>query len=298
MGGSGGGSGGGGSSGSVDYPSYMKDRHAVLYDKIRDAADKAIADNPYVGLHGWSPENMIKQMEATVDYYDNVIHEFEPLDVWKSLMGVVPNVIFDMLDTRPLDDFIEIQKKSLRRGVEDEILPVYRRGMQDAGAVMTSAFKIGEALLWSKELDEEVKLGKEFHGKLSLAAYDYAFKSANDVINLTLQKISYHKEVIHYNLEVLRMGYAAMKEWQDSENIYAIERVKWPLEMQKYVMDALGCISSSAGTSYSTSSAGGSRVSSAIGGALAGAASGAAISGGNPVGAAIGGAIGLVAGLF
>lgn len=297
MGGSGGGSGGGGSSGAVDYPQYMKDRHAVMFDKVRDAADKATVNNPYVGLHGWSPENMIKQMEATVDYYDNVIHEFEPLDVWKSLMGEVPNVIFDMLDTQPLDDFIEVQKKSLRQGVEDEILPAYRRGMQDVGAVMTSAFKIGEALLWTKELEEEVKLGKEFHGKLALAAYDYAFKSANDVINLTLQKISYHKEVIHYNLEVLRMGYAAMKEWQDSENIYAIERVKWPLEMQKYVMDALGCIASSAGTSYSTSSAGGSRVSSAIGGALAGAATGAAI-GGGPVGAAVGGAIGLVAGLF
>lgn len=297
MGGSGGGSGGG-SSGSVDYPSYMKDRHAPLFDRVKKYADEAISNNPYIGLHGWSPENMIKEMEATVDYYDTVIHEFEPLDVWKSLMGIVPGVIFGMLDSRPLDDYIDVQKKGLRRGVEEEILPVFRRGMQDAGAVMTSAFKIGEALLWSKELEEEAKVQKEFKGKLALAAYDYAFKSANDVINLTLQKISYHKEVIHYNLEVLRMGYAAMKEWQDSENIYAIEKVKWPLEMQKYVMDALGCIASSAGTSYSTSSAGGSRVSSAIGGALAGAASGAAVTGGNPVGAAVGGAIGLVAGLF
>lgn len=296
MGGSGGGSGGGGSSGSVDYPGYMKDRHSALYDMMRDEVSEAKAHNPYVGMQAHNPASMIKEMFATVDYYDAVIREFDPVQVWETLMGSVPRVIFDMLDMKPLQDYIDQQKIRLRHGIEDEVLPKYRRGMQDIGAVMTSAFKIGEALLWMREMEEEAALEKEFKGKLALAAYEYSFKSTGDIINLTLQKIAYHKDVMHYNLEVLRMGYAAMKEFQDSANIYKIEQTKWKLEMDKYLMDSLGSIASSAGTSYSTSTGGGSRVSSAIGGALAGAGAGAMV--GGPTGAAVGGAIGLAAGLF
>lgn len=296
MGSGGGSGGGGGSSGAVDYPAYMKERHSALYDQMKDEVTLAIANNPYIGMQAHSPDNMINEMKATVDYYDEVIREFDPVNVWTTLMGQIPGVVFDMIDTGPLNEYINQQKVRLRHGIEDDVLPKYRRGMQDVGAVMTSAFKIGEALLWTREMEEEAAIEKEFKGKLSLAAYEYSFKSTNDVINLTLQKISYHKEVVHYNLEVLRMGYAAMKEWQDSMNVYAIERTKWALEMHKYLMDSLGSISSSAGTSYSTSTGGGSKVTSAIGGALAGAGTGAAV--GGPWGAAIGGAVGLVAGLF
>ena len=295
MGGSG---GGGGSSGSVDYPGYMKDRHAVLYDEMRQRADKAIAENPYVGMYGWDPSCMIEHMQATVDYYDHIIQEFEPLDVWKQLMGVVPEVVFDLLDMQPLQDYIDQQKIRLRHGIEDDVLPKYRRGMQNIGAVMTSAFKIGEALLWTRELEEEASLEKEFKGKLALAAYEYSFKSAGDIISLTLQKIAYHKEVVHYNMESLRLGYVAMKEYTDSNNIYDVERAKWSLEMSKYLMDCLGSIASSAGTSYTTSAGGASRTASAIGGALSGAGAGLMATGGNPIGAAVGGAVGLVAGLF
>ena len=295
MGGSG---GGGGSSGEVDYPDYMKQRHSVLYDDMRQKADTAIAANPYIGMYGWDPTCMIQNMEATVDYYDYIINTFEPVDLWKQLMGEVPEVVLGLIDLEPLDEYIDQQKLRLRQGVEDEVLPKYRRGMQNIGAVMSSAFKIGEALLWARELQEEAATEKEFRGKLALASYEYMFKSAGDIIQLTLQKIAYHKEVVHYNMEAIRMAYVSQKEYTDSNNIYEVEKAKWALEMSKYMMDALGSIASSAGTSYTTSSGGASRASSAIGGALSGAATGAAVSGGNPIGAAVGGAVGLVAGLF
>ena len=295
MGGSG---GGGGSSGKVDYPDYMKEKHSALYDNMRQKADQAIADNPYAGMYGWDPSCMIQHMQATVDYYDHIIQEFEPLDLWKQLMGTVPEIVFDLLDMEPLQEYIDQQKIRLRHGVEDDVLPKYRRGMQDIGAVMTSAFKIGEALLWTREIEEEASLEKEFKGKLALAAYEYSFKSAGDIITLTMQKIAYNKEVVHYNMESLRLGYVAMKEFTDSNNVYAVEKAKWSLEMSKYMMDCLGSIASSAGTSYTTSSGGASRAASAIGGALSGAGMGAMATGGNPIGAAVGGAVGLVAGLF
>lgn len=297
MGGSGSG-GGGGSSGTIDYPEYMKAKHEQLINTMENYKNTAINQNPFVGMQAWNPQRMIKNMECTIDYYDETIHDFDPETLWRSIIDKIPEVIEGIVDSEPLDEFIDSQQQRLRINVEQEILPKFRRGMQNIGAVNTSAFKIGEALIWAKELEEEAALEKEYKGKLMLANYEMVFKSANDIISLTLQKIGYVKDVMHYNLEALRMGYSAMKEYQDGNNIYAIEKVKWPLEMHKYMMDALGSIASSAGTSYSTSSAGGSRAASSIGGALSGAATGAAVTGGNPVGAAIGGAVGMIAGLF
>lgn len=297
MGGSGSG-GGGGSSGCIDYPQYMKSKHEALFNDMKAQVGIALKNNPFISLQAWNPKGMACQMKATVDYYDETIRDFDPLDLWTSIIRTVPDTIYDLIESDLLDDFLNDQKDRIKEHVENELLPKFRRGMQDIGAVNTSAFKIGEALIWCKALEEATALEREYKGKLFLANYEYTFKSANDIINLTLQKIAYVKEVIHYNLEALRMEYSAMKEYQDSNNIYAIEKVKWPLEMHKYLMDALGCIASSAGTSYSTSSAGGSRAASSIGGALSGASAGAAMTMGNPAGAAIGGAIGLIAGLF
>lgn len=293
-----GGSGSGGSSGEVDYPDYMKERHSVLFDRILSHVDEAIDNNPYVDVEVWSPESMVRAMNASLDYYDSVVQGFDPIDLWFNTMDLIPPKVFTLLEMAPLNDYIDAQKARIRHNFEDDILPKYRRGMQDIGAVMTSAFKIGEALLWTKQMEDEVELEKDYKAKLLLATYEYAFKSVNDVITLTLQKISMNKELLHYALEVERMGYTAWKEYTDSKTVYKVENVKWALEMHKYLMDALGSIAGSAGTSYSTSTAGGNKVGSAIGGALSGAASGLAATGGNPIGGAVGGAIGLVGGLL
>lgn len=303
MGGGAGSGGGGGSSGTVDYPQYMKDMHSQLHWNMNTAVIKAQAGNPYDYIQAWSPTSMITQMTATVDCFDELIRDFNPLDLWSTLIGEVPNAVLGLVKDDALDEFITSQQKKLCKITEEEVIPKYRRGMQDIGAVMTSAFKIGESLLWAKVIEEEANLEKEYKGKLMMAAYDYAFRSINDIIQMTMQKISYHKDITHYALEVLRMGYTAMKEYTDTKNVYEIEKTKWNLEMYKYLMDSLGSIASSAGTSYTTSSSGTSRISSAIGGALSGAAGGLAVgaamgSSGGPIGAAIGGAVGLVGGLF
>lgn len=295
--------GGGGSSGTIDYPQYMKDRHSALYDWMREEVWKAQTNNPYDYLQAWSPISTVRQMEGTIDCWDDIVRGFDPVAVWESLMGQVPDVVFGLLDNPALEEWFEAERAQQCQVLQNEILPKFRRGMQDIGAVMTSAFYIGEGLLWAKAMEDGSKAEKEYKGKLAVAAFEYVFRNTSDLLNIALQKINFHKEIAHYNLESLRMAYTMMKEYTDSKNIYDIERVKWPLEMYKYLMDALGSISASAGTSYTTSASGTSRVASGVGGALAGAGMGAMAGAahgsiGGPAGAAIGGAIGLVSGLL
>lgn len=300
MGGSGGGSGGGGgSSGTVDYPQYMKDLHGTLYSqRLVPQVDLAISRNPYPNLRPQSPMSMVCELRSSLCWLDGEIESFDPQSLWGSLIETIPKKVIDLIETGPLDDFIDSQKQRLLAGVEIEILPKFRRGMQDIGAVNTSAFKIGEALIWSKAIEEVTGLEKEYKGKLSLAAIEYSFKNVDAIIGLTLQKLSMQSALAQLSMEASRIGYVGWKEYFDQFNVFRIEEVKWNLEINKYLMDALGSISASAGVSYSTSAGGVTRGSSAIGGAIAGIGTGLASTGGSPLGGVIGGAVGLIGGLF
>lgn len=313
---SGGGSGGGGgSSGAIDYPQYMKERHSKLYDEMRTFRNESITNekdkngnityyaNPYVKLTAWSPKNMVSKMNSSIKTYNNAIKQFNPWNIWLSGINNIPSHVMATLDNAKLNDFISNQKASLRKDIENVILPKFRRGMQDINAVINSAYAIGEALIWCKEVEEEAKLEKEYKGKLAIAAWDYAMKSVDTQLDYTARKLQFMKDLTQYFLETWRMEYTAYKEYRDAMNMYLVEKRKWKLEMSKYLMDALGSIASSAGTSYTAGSATSNKVSSGLSGALSGAAMGAmggsAIPGvGTAIGAVAGGAIGLIGGLF
>lgn len=354
---SGGGSGGGGgSSGTIDYPGYMKERHGALYDAMKDSVAKAQSGNPYNYVEAWNPSYSMFRIDSIVECWYNYFDKISPMAVWNAILEEVPDQVYRSFsparyepyltsqgevteqappsfytDTTELDNAIDAAWTNMCEKVRDEVIPKYRRGMQDIGAVSVSAFKIGEALLWRRvmkdmaeqeaqgrlefaKLDKQVKadyakaylehrlklgMGRfEYMAKYGLLATEQSNKGAGDVLQFVLQKLQFIKDCMHYAMEGERMSYSAFKEYTDSNNIYKIEQIKWDLEMYKYLMDSLGSIASSAGTSYTTSASGGSRTASAIGGALTGVATGIMASGGNPIGAMIGGAAGLIGGII
>lgn len=92
-------------------------------------------------------------------------------------------------DNTQIDEYLGNAMQGLCESARDEVIPQYRRGMQDIGAVMTSAYKIGEALLWrkvmldAKDMQKEIKMKvveKEKDAKIALAmsAYEVAGKLA------------------------------------------------------------------------------------------------------------------------
>lgn len=111
---------------------------------------------------------------------------FDP-DALNRYLKTIPMDYFS--DVTELNKFIDGQKRRLCETTREEVIPAYRRGMQDIGAVVSSAFKIGEALLWAKtiyamadleaqEKSKVAEMDKDYRGKMSLTHYDYMGKLA------------------------------------------------------------------------------------------------------------------------
>ncbi|MEG0755690.1 MAG: hypothetical protein RR450_04785 [Oscillospiraceae bacterium] len=305
-GGSGGGNGGGsGSSGQIDYPAYMKDRHAPLYDTIKGQTEIAVGTNPYGAMTAFDPLSYLTMMASAVSDFDTKLGQHDPVTAWPGLMDKVSTKLFSMVDQPALDTYLAEQNRKLDDEFFEKTLPKYRAGMRDNGAVNTSAYKIGEALLYSKLQAEQVGLVRDTKGKIVSSMLGAVPQIADSLQKSVFQMIEYDKTIMHYKIEHGRMSIAALYDKQNVVNDLSVQRVIWPMEMEKYAMDALGCISGSAASSGGAGKQGaGSRVGSAIGGALSGAATGAMLGSaaglgfGAPVGAAVGGLMGLAGGLF
>lgn len=282
------GSGGGSTSGKTDFPDYMKIFHAqalyggdVVAGQMRilptvsavGAFNIAVAGNsPYYNFttNNNPVDKAFLATGLTVDSYTKVfdlLKSFQLLNFDTKRASVATGIINDI--SISLDDDININ-----------ILPKFKANLRGMGAIMSSAYVIGETLIW----DSKIKaLAKE-----RLAIEDHALK-------VTLSYLDFQKQTIQLSADILRVFYTLKNDVDTHYAQMGEHDMKWDLEMFQYLNNTLASISGAAISLGSKKSQG----SSAIGGALSGAAmgAGAGFMMGGPVGAAIGGVAGGLLGL-
>lgn len=305
MGGTG---GGGSSSGKIEYPAYLSSAHKDLINVIARDQNDALGKNPYLGASSYDPAPSAKALAAAIDAYPDLNLVAKPkMERWWT---AEQDIFLPMLEhTKDFIDFKALAAKQ-RGDAEDEfyneVLPKFRAGMRDAGVVQASSFKIGEALLWSKFQKDGAYLAAELENKYILAMLaeeprmlsDIVGKETAEEFQVLEHKRDQMRNKLHYTLETIRMSYTMFKEFTDTNMEYKVLGVTWALEMDKYMMDALACVSGAGGQSVGAGRSV-SKAQSAVGGALSGAATGAMIGSGIPgVGTAIGAGVGGVAGLI
>lgn len=292
-----GGSGGGGNSGAVDFPEYMKSEHEVLLKEVKEAIHLAASDNPYSSMRQIDPSEIIQQNNSAIEAFKQALAEKGNWRINAVSATEVANEIYKNAQIMP--DFDALEKAELERirtRFKTEIIPEYRIGMRDAGVVMTSAYKIGEALMWLKMEQEHSGKGQEIYNKYIMALAASYPEYVRSLMAMPYQDIEQSKTAMHYTVETGRLAYAMMTEVMAQNNEYLVMDKTWPLELRKYFFDAMGCIQGAAGNATTAGKV--SKASTAIGGAISGAATGAMMTGGNPIGAAVGGAVGLIGGLL
>lgn len=186
--------GGGSNSGSTDYPTYMKSFHGMILDK--NGADLSMlpqsALKSYVNATtGFSPFYMMGVNDEpisdgfiggtkTLNSYSKV---FELLATWQGISfsdtygifseteaaiatvadlatvtGITDLVAKTAIPTIDGDDYLTSLSVSLEDDIVTNILPRFKASMRSMGAVNSSAFAVGEALIWGNKL---VALAKE-----------------------------------------------------------------------------------------------------------------------------------------
>jgi hypothetical protein len=283
----------GGNSGKIDFPDHMKIYHKKILDhtgvdepvvSVTDAFNYAAGGNsPYLA-YITNPDPVADAFFTggqSVDDYARIFNLLKTFQEFDTATDYAAR-------TAGLDSASLITK--IGNSIDDDItlnvLPKFKASLRSMGAVMSSAFIIGEALIWDSK---EKALAKECIEieKLSLMVKDQAWKQ-------TIALVEYKKSIVTISSDATKMFYALKTDLDDHYSMMHEKDLKWDLDLFQYVNNTLASIN---GAAHPVGGGkGGSKVGSALSGALSMAATGASM-GGAP-GAGIGGLLGLAGGLF
>ena len=271
------GGGGGGGTGEVGYPAYMETFHEGMLgagvftvDVTTTVNAATVAGPPMADGDAYDPAAPIAAMDTaagTLTTLVNLLSAGTGLDA----------IITDVLSDDRIDDAVDEFSDDLDARYDAEVLPKFNAGMRDIGAVVSSAFAIGRAVLAEGQTREVAKFSASLHMK--------AF--GDDALQLIALKLEYQKAVSHMIVEINRMEIVALKEETDTNIKLGEANALWDLELFQYASNALASIG---GGTVSPGAKQPSQLKSMIGGAMSGAAAGFMV--GGPPGAAVGGVLG------
>jgi hypothetical protein len=211
--------GGGGSAGAVDYPEYMKTAHEGWLTALGALVGGA---SPYAAQVAYDPDTDLAASDAAVAALAALLAGITDVTSWAALftqagtsIGVTPTytiadmaavtvgAVADITDTADVGEIVEATIVAdiaafadvLDDNVEANILPRYRRGMQDIGAVVSSAFPIGEAIIEAMQAKDVAKYGTDLRLKSAFKNSEIGIE--NEKLHLDVKKANLAK-----NLEI------------------------------------------------------------------------------------------------
>ena len=290
----GGSSGGGGSSGRVDYPAYIKNSHKWLLNGmgadgtggVTGAIETAKLDNPYDALNNpdWAtavdPDGYLSSMDTALAKFSPATDPIAGLldSFVASAVGYWDNNVVTSTHTNAaVNDFALRQFNQYSKALNR-----FRANMSGIGAVNTSAFAIGEALITAEhtraisdfQSDIEIKHDTE----RSSGILQYA-----DLLS-RIQNFLYdaQREAARMGIETERIKLTAKSEEQ-TQNLEIDSRdALWEIELYQKGANVLAAHS---GGTVSTGRSQ-SKLGTALGGALLAASLMSSF--GNPAGSTLG----------
>lgn len=298
MGGSGGGSSGsGGSSGRVDYPDYMKTFHNAMLDhtgvdtptsSFVDIFNAALSNNPFTSAAAYDPDTELDAMDTAVAAFSSPVNGISWLTDWDSAMEQAVESA-DRLVEPSVADAVDAYGDVYDDDLALKVIPAFEGGMRNIGAVMTSSFAVGKAIIYGMRDRDVARFQEDLRVRLKLQHAELAVDSAKVIVSMLVDQAKLEGQLANLSVEVERLKIVA-KDEEASENLTIDEAdALWDMKLIQYGSNLLAGISG--GTAVSPQDKP-SKTASVLGGALSGAAAGMAISGGNPIGAGIGAVVG------
>ena len=310
------GASGGGASGKVGYPAYVEVCHGNwlnhtggvvdnITSSVTDVMNAALGNSPYTALVPYDPDADIATYLASISTLEALVAAFIG-----NLSLTVPTVTLPgyVSESDITADMAahEAQLESLKDNrLTGTVLPRFEAGMRDIGAVISSAFVIGRAII---EADADAEITREVArhgsqlrvsmkptdaqvGELNLREAAIEQKNQELILSARNVELEFQKVVSHLVVEAHRIKIVAKKEEADLDAEYDVADAKWDLELFQHGANVMAAPSGGTAIPGKKSTA-----ASVIGGGLSGAAAGMMV--GGPVGAAVGGALGMAAGFI
>ncbi len=248
------GSSGGSSSTTYMYPEWVRNYYTRANDAAYGDAMAAKRSNPYV-YGPIDPSRFLQHIEAADSWLDLQIFNLDPLILYTSLMNSVPETVFELLNRPEIEEIIKGQGAQTTRYVEEEVLPRFRRGMQNIGAVSSSAFKIGEALIWSRQLES---MNEKYYDKLAVAAFTKSLEAVESLKSDYFQKLKASMDYVKMHNEVEKAILESQLAYNSARNEFAAAQMMWPVNLNRELVNAAGSWQSTPSSSTTKQKEGGS----------------------------------------
>lgn len=248
--------------GEIDFPAYMKTYHenvmgdGNLTSDITQVINTAFNNNPFETMSPHDPSVEMSEIVSAVSEYYTLVSTLDYVQDWK---GIVDQSGYNAAGVNAYDQMLTDQ-------LEANTLTKFDAQMRNIGAVMTSAFAIGQQMIYAFKNREVAKY-----------AADLSREGVKQMIEMYGVKIEAMKSWMGAKIESKRMELVAQKEEQDAVNTISEAEAKWDLELFQYAGNVLSSISGAPSISKGQSQASSAR--STLGGALSGAALGAGVGG-------------------
>jgi hypothetical protein len=317
---------GGGTSGSVDWPAYMKTVHGDWLDNAGGSTstidmvtvmNAAIGGSPYSGKAAFDPATDLANSTAAIATFAAILAGIVDTTDWAalyaqavtSLGGFTPIVIADkapiVISGATITTDVAAFAAEQDDNVTVNVLPRFRRGMQDINAVVSSAFPIGEAIIeafqardvakYDASLRREVVMkNAELEDVVNRANLEKDIRVAGlnnqteleykklylggteSILRIMLQRIAWNESLMRTVIDSNRIAIVAKKEQTDHDIEIDSKDALWDLECFQYGGNLLAAIGS--GTSSTKQP---SLLQSILGGALSVFGVAASLFGGN-----------------
>jgi hypothetical protein len=268
---------------TIRYAPYIESRHTAFLGAVASQRSSATSRNPYNGYSEVSVDAGFFGSGYSLSSFPSLYDMYGKFMAGLNIEAIWAELFEDTVNNAQIGTLVAAESSLLRDELNSNILPEFETGMRDIGAVNSSSFVIGKALLEDTRQKMLAKFSAELRYKL--------LPLVNDRYDIHLK---WNSGVIASYMDVIK-HYFTIKQSIHEMNYTMLDRgARWPLEMLDYERAALGALQ---GAMKQTGDAGGpSTGSKVLGGALSGAAAGASF--GGPFGAAIGGVMGGLAGLL
>lgn len=333
-----------GNAGKVGFPSYMETFHTAMlgtpsgFTNLNSLMVAMQSGNsPYEGESAYNPDAALLVSQNRYTTYDTALTSFVPNTDWQTAIGVSKAKLDDGTTYAKIDLVTnDMAANAIANAIaaataalsstaisdqvdayETRVVPRFLRsvnrftaGLADIGAVNSSAFIVGMALLES-EVNADVN---KFDADISAQAFNeiaaggikatfqaaatqrqqrnlYLAEATNLLMQALQQKIQLQAEATRLQSELNRVKIVAKQEQTDKDLEIAILDSGWDLDI---LLKGMGVVGGLTGASYIPDKP--SKAQSAIGGAISGAAAGGMVAG--LPGAIVGGIGGLLGGIL
>lgn len=263
----GGGGSGGSSSTTYTYPEWVRSNYERANEQVYEGVTAAKANNPFKHAPV-DPAILIANWQKTDDWMDEQLYALDPKTLFDSLVsgpGSVPSSILGLVNRPEIREFVEGHTSQIMRAVEEEVLPKFRRGMQNIGAVNTSAFKIGEALIWSGHIRD---LDNLYMTTVVNKLLDMTQSSLSKVQDDYMRKLEQSMQFYKMSLELEKAIHGAQSEYNSGYNEFLQAQGMWPVQLNKDLISAAGSWQASAASSQTKSKESQDPVSGLLSGVL------------------------------